>query len=107
MHRSRSKPNLAAVRADWRARFENRFRNADGRKIEIRAAAEPDTTEMLLYDEIGYWGVTAKDFASALAGVKTRNLHLRVNSPGGDVFDGLAMYNSLKNLRFSNAVNLP
>lgn len=90
--------NVSDARKSWRSHFDNRaFRADTAAKIEIRASADgSDTTDMLLYDEIGPWGVTAKDFVTALAGVKTKNLHLRVNSPGGDVFDGLAMYNSLK-----------
>jgi ATP-dependent protease ClpP protease subunit len=50
--------------------------------------------EVLLYDEIGYWGVTAADMAAALSPI-SGPLHLRVNSPGGDVFDGIAIYNML------------
>lgn len=52
--------------------------------------------EILLYDEIGFWGVTAKDFVQALAAAGDGPLTLRINSPGGDVFDGLAIYNALR-----------
>jgi len=64
--------------------------------FEIRNAAS-ETAEVLLYDEIGTWGVTATDFAKELQGVKARTINLRINSPGGDVFDGIAIYNALKN----------
>ena len=58
--------------------------------------------EILIYDEIGksFWGeetVGAKKFLddlSALGDVK--NITLRINSPGGDVFDGVAIHNALK-----------
>jgi ATP-dependent Clp endopeptidase proteolytic subunit ClpP len=56
--------------------------------------------EILLYDEIGesLFGesTTAKNFSEDLktAGAVSR-IHLRVNSPGGNVFDGLAIYNTL------------
>jgi ATP-dependent Clp protease protease subunit len=60
------------------------------------AAAEKDApTEILLYDEIGYWGVTDKDFALALAQAGNGPIKLRINSPGGDVFHGYAIYNML------------
>lgn len=60
------------------------------------AAAEGDApTEILLYDEIGYWGVTDKDFALALAQAGNGPIKLRINSPGGDVFHGYAIYNML------------
>lgn len=58
-----------------------------------------DTTEVLLYDEIGasYWGGTdAKSFAEQMANVSTANIHVRINSPGGNVLDGIAIYNTLK-----------
>ena len=93
-----TKRSLDAVRQDWKSRFSNRTpasARAAAPKLEIRALAA-DTTEVLIYDEIGYWGITAKDFAAALASVTTPNLVVRINSPGGDVFDGLAMFNALK-----------
>ena len=61
----------------------------------IRAAAN-DTAEILIYDEIGYWGVTADDFVRELRSLDAKNITLRLNSPGGDVFDGLAIYNALR-----------
>lgn len=59
-----------------------------------------DKAEIWLYGDIGEsWDdyVTAKglsDELKKLAGVK--EITLRINSPGGNVFDGLAIYNSLK-----------
>ncbi|MER9911694.1 Clp protease ClpP [Mesorhizobium sp. M0050] len=50
-------------------------------------------TQIDLYDEIGTWGVNAKDFRSRLS--DAGDVVLRINSPGGDVFDGLTMYNDL------------
>lgn len=50
-----------------------------------------------LHDEIGLWGISAKDFIADLRkhdGVKVINLS--IHSPGGSVLDGLAMYNALK-----------
>lgn len=67
----------------------------DGRG-QLRMAAQGDTTELFLYDEVGYWGVTATDVIAALADVTTPSITLRVSSPGGDVFDGIAIYNSLR-----------
>lgn len=51
--------------------------------------------EVWLYDEIGFWGVSAEVFCRALAEIDAPEILLRVNSPGGDVFDGTAMYNAL------------
>jgi ATP-dependent Clp endopeptidase proteolytic subunit ClpP len=56
-------------------------------------------TRVDIYDEIGGggWfstGVTAVDFIAELAQI-TGDIEVHLNSPGGDVFDGLAIYNSL------------
>ena len=63
--------------------------------LEIRAAADGGA-EILLYDEIGYWGVTARMFVEQLAAVTAKRIALRINSPGGDVFDAMAMFNALR-----------
>jgi ATP-dependent protease ClpP protease subunit len=63
-------------------------------KFENKAGE--DATTVYVYDEIGYWGVTAKEFCDALNGVNTSIINLKINSPGGDVFDGLAIHNALK-----------
>ena len=52
-------------------------------------------TEVTIYDFIGEFGVSAADFIRELAAIKTPKISLRVNSPGGDVFDGLAIYNAI------------
>lgn len=56
----------------------------------------PDETVLSIYDEIGFWGTTAKDFRDKLAQVQSPNLRIHINSPGGNVIDGLAIYNQLK-----------
>lgn len=55
-----------------------------------------DRSEVMLYDEVGAWGVTASDFVKDLGAIKARHIDLRLNSPGGEVFDGLAIYSALK-----------
>ena len=51
--------------------------------------------EIKLYEEIGGWGITAKDFTAQIP-QDEENVVVRINSPGGDVWDGLAMYNYLR-----------
>lgn len=65
------------------------------RTLAVRAATADSPSEILLYDEIGFWGVTATDFAAALKDAGPGQVNVRINSPGGDVFDGLAIYNML------------
>lgn len=67
------------------------------RAYRVENAAGASDATIYLYDVIGYdwWtdgGVTALQFSKdllALSGVDT--IHLRFNSPGGDVFDGRAI----------------
>lgn len=58
-----------------------------------------DTAEISIYDEIGFWGVSAASFAQDLksCGNNLKQINLHIHSPGGDVFDGIAIYNLLKN----------
>lgn len=63
----------------------------------IVASVNEDEAEIVLYDEIGgWWGVTAEQFRQELAGISAKTIHLRINSPGGSVFEALAMYNALR-----------
>lgn len=66
----------------------------------VRAAAEQDRT-ISVYDVIGYdwWtgeGVTAKRIAAALRSIGPGPVTVNINSPGGDMFEGLAIYNLLR-----------
>jgi len=57
---------------------------------------DDDTTEILVYDTIGSWfGVQASDFVRELSDITTSNINVRINSPGGDVYDSVAIYNAL------------
>lgn len=61
----------------------------------ITNSAEGGPAHVSIYDEIGYFGVAASDFMSELRALKG-DIELHVNSPGGDVFDGIAIFNCLK-----------
>ena len=81
-----SHPELAAqlqgLKLDW-----YRLRNS---------ATASDTTEFLIYEEIGgWWGVPADELVRELSDIKTSNIDVRINSPGGSVFDSIAIYNAL------------
>lgn len=88
-----------------RYRFLGRMPKADKAPI-LAAAPEPRTDRgvatMRLYDPIdswgGYWGVSAKEFVAALDELPsdTTEIRLLINSPGGDVFEGLAILNALR-----------
>lgn len=68
--------------------------------MTIKFQARGSRGEIWLYDQVGqsFWGdgVTAKSFQKDLAALgKVTNIDLRINSPGGDVFEGFAIYNQL------------
>lgn len=53
-------------------------------------------TVIEMYDYIGAGGITAADIRRKLDKVRTETLTLRINSGGGDVFEGFAIYNDLR-----------
>jgi ATP-dependent protease ClpP protease subunit len=59
--------------------------------VEEEAAAQ-----ILIYDEIGgSFGVSAADFVEELNGITSSKIDVRINSPGGAVWDAIAIYNAL------------
>lgn len=67
------------------------------RWYSIRNAADADEAEVLLYDVIGGWfGVYADEFLAELRQVTAPKIRLRINSPGGSVFEGVAIANALR-----------
>jgi ATP-dependent Clp protease protease subunit len=66
----------------------------------VRAVATGDNV-ITLFDVIGedYWsggGITAKKVAAQLRAIGDRPVELQINSPGGDMFEGIAIYNVLR-----------
>lgn len=63
--------------------------------FSARTATKPAV--LAIDDEIGFWGVQARDFRAALDAVEGETLEVQINSVGGDVMAGLGMYNMLRN----------
>ena len=61
------------------------------------AATEGQSQTVSIHDDIGGWGVSAKMFLDELRKVAAPEVNVEINSPGGDVFAGLAIYNGLRN----------
>src|SRR5947209_1503994 len=70
---------------------------------DIRAAAKT-ATDVYLYGEIGFWDVPASAFVDELNALDTNKINLFLNSPGGEVGDGVAIFNALK--RHQATVNI-
>ena len=62
----------------------------------IQGKATDAVAEVYIFDEIGAYGITAQDFISEMKEYKDTPVNLRINCIGGDVFDGMAMYNIIK-----------
>lgn len=77
------------------------FRARTKRWWTIRAQADdPDVTEVFLYDAIdSFFGISAGDFVRDLNEIDTPKILARINSPGGQIFDGIAIYNALRRHR--------
>ncbi|MDD5204414.1 MAG: Clp protease ClpP [Desulfobacterales bacterium] len=60
---------------------------------EIKAQAD-DEVEMLVYDYIGWPFNDAGELVRSIAGMRGKKITVRINSPGGDVFDAMAIYNA-------------
>jgi len=72
-----------------------------------------EDAEVFIYDEIGggFWteGVTPSGFIDDVKALKLKKgdtLNVRINSPGGDVFDGNTIYNYLRSLKSKVAVTI-
>lgn len=74
---------------------------ASGPWYRIGAAdqAAGGRTKVYLYGEIGGWwdGIDANQFVRDLDGIGDQGIDLHINSGGGSVFDGIAIYAALKN----------
>lgn len=69
-------------------------------KPDFRLVNTAETPVLYLYDVIGadfFGGISAKMVADELATIKgAKSIDVRINSPGGDVFDGNAIFTLLK-----------
>lgn len=74
------------------------------------ADAEEDDNTISIFDAIGAGffseGVTAKRIDAALRRIGKRDVVVNINSPGGLMFEGITIYNLLKNHRGSVRVNV-
>lgn len=82
-------------------RFKN---NPYGQTIsqKFSASVENEDAKIIIYGDIGesWWdedSTSAKDIEKALNEISANVIHVHINSYGGDVFDGIAIHNQLKN----------
>lgn len=65
--------------------------------FDIHNKSTSNTADVYIYSEVGGYDVNAKSFIDELKEIKDKDITIHINSLGGSVFDGLAIYNALKN----------
>ena len=88
------------IQANRDLRCEISPRALDMWNPDLRAAVESATDTITMYGVIGedWWGegVTLKRIDSALRAIGDKPVTVYINSPGGDMFEGIAIYNRLR-----------
>ena len=88
------------IQANRDLRCEISPRALDMWNPDLRAAVETATDTITMYGLIGedWWGegVTLKRIDSALRAIGDKPVTVYINSPGGDMFEGIAIYNRLR-----------
>lgn len=68
----------------------------DGATFEVKNA-DANSADVYFYDDIAWYGVNSRDVAAMLHGLDAKTINVHINSGGGDVFEGVAIYNLLEN----------
>lgn len=88
----RTDKNAQAIAAYWKKPLD-----VKSEYFSVKNDSESnEDAEILLYDFVGWPFNDPRDLIESLNGLNGKNVILRINSPGGDVFDGLAILNTLR-----------
>lgn len=82
--------NLNELRSAWRAA------NAGGVARSCFRIENAETPKLYVYDVIGALDTDAAEFVQAVHAIKAKAIDVHINSPGGFVYDGVAMFEALK-----------
>jgi ATP-dependent protease ClpP protease subunit len=85
--------NLSRIRAAWRFANEIPERSTPAWRL---TGADTEKPKMYVYDVIGGWDLDASTFVQAVHSVQAPAMDVHVNSPGGLVFDAVAMFEALR-----------
>jgi ATP-dependent Clp protease, protease subunit len=92
------------------ARIHARYRPARPLRSILASATPSCEATIYLYEPItpdGVSGISARQFVAALATTSAvRTLHVRINSPGGSVYEAKAIYRQLKEHRARKIVHV-
>lgn len=91
------------MKRNW---FANRFKNQKyvnqyNISHKFKAEVNGEVSKLTIYGDIGetWWGesISASDVEKELKNMSSDKIEVHINSYGGDAFDGIAIYNQLKN----------
>jgi len=98
-----SRVNAIAERRAARAVVARGGEKAEARSWFNFSAKGNEEATLYIYDEISsWWGIGANEFVTALNEVEAKTLNVHLNSPGGSVFEGFAIYAALINFAEEN-----
>ena len=77
--------------------LQNSERSTNGLCIENADSDSEGYAEIFIYDAIGdVFGVESKEFLEEIRAIKAENIRLRINSPGGCVFEAKAIAQAIR-----------
>ena len=71
---------------------------------DVQANTPTSPVDVYIFDEIGSGSINAKGFISEIKNYKKRPMNLHINCVGGDVFEGMAIYNVLRKREYKTTV---
>ena len=86
----RTDKNASAIAAAWGKPIDDR------EPYTIKALSE-DSTELFIFDVLGFPFNDINGLIRDISAIKSNSLLVRLNSPGGDIIDSIALYQALKN----------
>jgi len=89
MHKYRNDRSAKAIAAFWGKSLKD--------KDWYSMDSSEGQSEIRIYDIIGWPFIDADTYARDFLALKSKDINVKINSPGGDVFDGTAIYNLHKN----------
>lgn len=92
------KKNLLKTVTSRADRFINAAQRTPRQTIPFVNQKDDETTEVFIYDALGggfFMDNPTAELVKEISAIETAEILVRINSPGGAVFDGVAIYNSL------------
>tara|TARA_R100001530_G_scaffold45609_1_gene34369 strand:- start:232 stop:1242 length:1011 start_codon:yes stop_codon:yes gene_type:complete len=72
--------------------------------FDIKAESSTDVVDVYIFDEVGTFGINAQSFIEEIKSYKGQPMDLHLNCVGGDVFEGMAIYNVIKKRKAKTTV---